>query len=46
MTAGGLGGAVLVGAGGFACPEIDDAITEGLATVENVQIKFYRGGGK
>ena len=26
-------------------PLIDDAITEGLATVENVKIRFYRGGG-
>ena len=25
-------------------PLIDDAITEGLATVENVKIRFYRGG--
>lgn len=24
---------------------IDDAIAEGLATVENVQIRFYRSGG-
>ena len=26
-------------------PLIDDAITEGLATLENVKIRFYRGGG-
>ncbi len=25
-------------------PLIDDAISEGLATVENVKIRFYRGG--
>jgi len=25
-------------------PSIDDAITEGLATLENVKIRFYRGG--
>ena len=25
-------------------PLIDDAITEGLATLENVKIRFYRGG--
>jgi len=26
-------------------PLIDGAITEGLATLENVKIRFYRGGG-
>jgi len=26
-------------------PLIDDAITEGLATLENVKIRFYRGEG-
>jgi PII-like signaling protein len=26
-------------------PLIDDAITEGLTTLENVKIRFYRGGG-
>ncbi|MBS1271842.1 MAG: hypothetical protein MAGBODY4_00974 [Candidatus Marinimicrobia bacterium] len=25
-------------------PTIDDAIVEGLATIEKVQIRFYRGG--
>ena len=25
-------------------PLIDDAITEGLATLEKVKIRFYRGG--
>ena len=27
-------------------PIVDAAVTEGLATVERVQIRFYRGGGK
>ena len=26
-------------------PEIDDAITDGLATLEKVEIRFYRSGG-
>ena len=25
-------------------PLIDDAITEGLATLEKVEVRFYRGG--
>jgi PII-like signaling protein len=25
-------------------PVVDDAVTEGLATLERVQIRFYRGG--
>lgn len=27
-------------------PLIDDAITEGLATLEKVEVRFYRGGEK
>jgi PII-like signaling protein len=27
-------------------PLVDDAIGEGLATLERVQIRFYRGGAK
>jgi hypothetical protein len=27
-------------------PLIDEAITEGLATVEKVEIRFYRGKGE
>lgn len=27
-------------------PVIDEAVTEGLATVEKVDVRFYRGGGQ